>query len=552
MRSESYYNAQHRKRIDQFARKVFDVYRKAANTAIAMAMSVEYDQNKPFSFGDYPGLKTRVNNMLSDLYSGLINTINAGTSAEWDWSNQKNDDLVKSLFGENMPKALEDRFLGRNMDALKAFQGRKTDGLDLSGRIWNYTQQFKGELEMALDVGLTDGRSASQLSQDVRGYLNDPDKLFRRVRDKRGVLQLSTAAKNYNPGQGVYRSSYKNAMRLTRTEINMAYREADHTRFQDLDFVVGFQVHRSNNPYACDVCESLKGKYPKTFKFVGWHPQCRCYVTSILATREEMDQLTDMILNGEDTAGFKSVNQVEYMPGGYEKWIDKNNERLLRAKSTPYFIRDNYKSANLSKGLRIGIRPSEYSQADVTKLFSDPEAQASLATVKHHKLGEKFGLTPEEAASIYHYTGDSYWHLNYSLREKNVDEFHKAFGNVINGALSKIPRFNGVTYRGLSMEAKDLQRYRSALDSKSLIVEESFLSTSADAKLASAFNGNDPRVFIEISGKNGRYIDDLSSHGKNFQKYGEEEVLFKSGSRFRVTKIDDSGDVLMMYLDEVD
>ena len=349
MRSESYYNAQHRKRIDQFARKVFDVYQKAVNTAIAMGMSVEYDQSKPFSFGDYPGLKTRVNTMLSDLYSGLISTINAGTSAEWDWSNQKNDDLVKSLFGENMPKALEDRFLGRNLDALKAFQGRKTEGLDLSGRVWNYTQQFKGELEMALDVGLTDGRSASQLSQDVRGYLNDPDKLFRRVRDKRGVLQLSKAAKNYNPGQGVYRSSYKNAMRLTRTEINMAYREADHARFQDLDFVVGFQVHRSNNPYLCDVCESLKGKYPKTFKFVGWHPQCRCYVTSILATREEMDRITEAILNGEDTSGFESVNSVSSVPKQFSDWIDKNNERLLRAKSTPYFIKDNFKKGNALK-----------------------------------------------------------------------------------------------------------------------------------------------------------------------------------------------------------
>jgi hypothetical protein len=355
MKSETYYNAQHRKRIEKLTRQVYNHYVKAIQASVIMGLSVEVDPDKPFSFSDYPGLKTRVNNMMSNLYDGLITTVNAGTAAEWDWSNQKNDDLVKSLFGENMPKALEDRFLGHSLEALRTFQKRKTDGMDLSGRVWNYTEQFKGELEMALDVGLTDGRSAAQLSQDVRSYLNEPNKLSRRVRDKRGVLQLSKAAKNYHPGQGVYRSSYKNAMRLTRTEANMAYREADHNRWQDLDFVVGFQVHRSNNPYPCDVCESLQGKYPKTFKFKGWHPQCMCYVTSILATREEMDHLTEKILNGEDTDDFRSVNEVGRMPEGWNKWMRENEKRLLTTKSQPYFVRDNFTDGDVRKGLRFAL-----------------------------------------------------------------------------------------------------------------------------------------------------------------------------------------------------
>ena len=109
----------------------------------------------------------------------------------------------------------------------------------------------------------------------------------------------------YNPGGGVYRSSYKNAMRLTRTEINMSYREADHLRWQEMDFVVGIEIRRSNHEYGCNVCESLKGKYPKDFKFSGWHPHCRCHAIPILATEEE---LLDSI---ENDTPINSKNEVK-------------------------------------------------------------------------------------------------------------------------------------------------------------------------------------------------------------------------------------------------
>lgn len=102
-------------------------------------------------------------------------------------------------------------------------------------------------------------------------------------------MHLRKNAQAYHPGQGVYRSSYKNALRLARPETFIASRTADYERWQDIDFVVGIQVVRSNNPYECDVCGSLAGKYPKDFKFVGWHPNCRCRAIPILATDEEFD-----------------------------------------------------------------------------------------------------------------------------------------------------------------------------------------------------------------------------------------------------------------------
>lgn len=203
-------------------------------------------------------------------------------------------------------------------------------------------------MELGFDLGLGEGKSAAQLSRDLRSYLNDPDKLFRRVRDKHGNLQLSKNAKKYQPGAGVYRSSYKNAMRLTRTEVNMAYRSSDYETNQQLDFVVGFEVRRSNNIFSCDICESLKGRYPKTFKFVGWHPQCRCHCIAITASQEEFIEHEKKLLAG-DSSILKSKNEVYDIPRNFNYWVNDNQERIDNAKRKPYFLTENAKLIKAAK-----------------------------------------------------------------------------------------------------------------------------------------------------------------------------------------------------------
>jgi len=141
----------------------------------------------------------------------------------------------------------------------------------------------------------------------------------------------------------VYRSSYKNARRLAATETNIAYRTADHLRWQQMDFVVGIEIRTSptNHPVP-DICDDLKGKYPKDFKFTGWHPHCRCHAITILKTQEEVDADTRRILNGESpTDPGSSVNAVTDVPQKFKDWVDKNLTRIVKAKQLPYFITDN-------------------------------------------------------------------------------------------------------------------------------------------------------------------------------------------------------------------
>ena len=168
--------------------------------------------------------------------------------------------------------------------------------------------------------------------------------------------------RDYHPGQGIYRSSYKNACRLAVTETNMAYRTSDYLRWQQMEFVVGIRVVMSNNhtlngaPFE-DICDQLsskkqgdgKGLYPKDFKFVGWHPHCRCHVETILKTDEEMESDTQRILDGEPTST-DSVNAVTDTPKEFKDWLSGNKERAKGWKSMPYVLRDNSKYIALTNG----------------------------------------------------------------------------------------------------------------------------------------------------------------------------------------------------------
>lgn len=184
-----------------------------------------------------------------------------------------------------------------------------------------------------------EGKSASALSRDLKSYLKEPERLYRRVRDKYGNLGLSKRAKDYHPGQGVYRSSYKNAVRLTRTENNIAYHEANYLKYQEFDFVIGIEIRLSNNPNHCPFCASMAGKYPKDFKFWGWHPQCRCTTVPILKSWEEIQADNKRILEGKEP--LKSADEVVSLPNALSNWIKDNKHKVDTARALPYWMQEN-------------------------------------------------------------------------------------------------------------------------------------------------------------------------------------------------------------------
>ena len=388
---QAYDNA-HYRQTEQYANAVDALFDRATAEIAKAAAKGEYDPNKPFSFADYPGVQSVMQQVTEQLASRLTTTIETGSQREWLFACKKNDGFVASIMDTSkLSKAQLRKMQDRNLDALQSFQGRKVEGMNLSQRVWKYVGQYREQMETAIDVGLGEGRSAQQLARDVKQNLKDPNRLFRRVRDKRGNLVLSKAARAFHPGQGVYRSSVKNAQRLARSEINMAYRESDFLRWQQLDFVVGFEVKRSNHEplCKCKTCERLVGRYPKTFKFKGWHPQCMCYAVPILMDEETFDEneLGDLkaALFGTEYKKLQAKNLVTDVPDGFKEWVKEHVEAQKNWGSTPYFIKDNFKGGKLSEGLKIEL-PTPQAQVDVLAPYRAQIEQA-------RQMARKWGLS---------------------------------------------------------------------------------------------------------------------------------------------------------------
>ena len=345
----SKYNSLNKRLADYVAlvRQIYDVLNLEA---AKMAESVGYnDDGDVFSFRNYPQLKDRLVKLQSRFVSDISGVIYSGTSREWRESNLIQDlvaDKVLKTYGAKVDGKKYKIYYQTNSDALKAFQERKDRGMNLSQKIWNQSENYKQELEYAISSAIQKGMSAVTLSKRVSKYLQDFKSLQKDYKEKFG--------KSVDCHDCEYRS-----IRLARSEINLAYRTAEQKRWEQFDFVVGQEIKLSNN-HTCnglpftDICDDLKGKYPKDFKFTGWHPMCRCYVIPILKTEEEFWADEDL----------HSKNEIQDTPTQFNDWVRNNKERIKKAKekgTLPYFVRDNQQYLlSESKNNKFSISDKDY------------------------------------------------------------------------------------------------------------------------------------------------------------------------------------------------
>ncbi|MCH5222057.1 MAG: hypothetical protein J1F05_07035, partial [Muribaculaceae bacterium] len=113
--------------------------------------------------------------------------------------------------------------------------------------------------------------------------------------------------------------------------------------------------HTLNGKHFEDICDTLQGTYPKTFKFVGWHPFCRCIAVPKLADEDEFIERQQALIDGnESDVQFSGV--VTDMPENFKEWVRENADRIEGAQSLPYFIRDNRKQ--IERATRAAISNS--------------------------------------------------------------------------------------------------------------------------------------------------------------------------------------------------
>lgn len=400
------------KRTEAYAEKIRKMFAETVNEILALNKTLPtLDTGVMFSFDDQSRkVRQQVEVLLRRLHSVATLAIQKGVTLEWEQANQECDKLASSCFGKSLLSTPQMKaWAARNNAARQAFLGRSEKGLNLSQRVWKTVQQLREEMEVAMTVAIGDGTSAASMSRSVRQYLNDPDLMFRRFRYKdpetgewkrkwkKRIIDPATGKHkwidydrdSYRTGGGVYKSSAKNAMRVTRTETNIAYRRADHERWQDMDFVLGQRVQLSGDHPKKDICDKLAGDYPKDFVFDGWHPQCFCIVTPITLPPEETADLTKIMLEGGDWR--KALRdkvrgrEITTYPENFRSWVQDNADNIAAARdrgTEPYFIRNNAQAID-----RI-LDPDAYAQSDAKK------TPLQIAEERHANR------TPEQIADI--------------------------------------------------------------------------------------------------------------------------------------------------------
>lgn len=340
------FDKQHRKRVEQYLRRVEKLFNDLVESIVFSSLPTTLKEGL-FQFRKYPKITKYIEQVFNQFNSDLRELITVSTAYSWTVGDLKNDALklatLNSISGKipaEILNKLKEAPMPRNAEALKAFQERKIGTFTISDRVWSITQNTKKELEFALDLGLSEGKSAQQLAREIKKYLREPDRLYRRVRDKHGNLTLSKNAKAYKPGQGVYRSSMANAIRLTKEENNLAYRESDQLRIMQNNDIVGYQIQLSNAHKIVDICDDLKGFYPKNFIWKGWHIGCMCQRFTVRKTDKE---IIDEINKGLNLPPERSENYISDVPEQFKTYMDENKAKMEGWKTQPSFMVDNKK-----------------------------------------------------------------------------------------------------------------------------------------------------------------------------------------------------------------
>jgi hypothetical protein len=259
-----------------------------------------------------PLTKKKVEKLADELFDRVRVEITGGISGALKQSEKLSNHIESQITGVK-PKL----DVSGSDAALQSYLNKKqSDGFRFSKRIWKHNNLYKKKMNDAITDALKTGKSAKQLAKDLAGFVSPKAK-----------------------GKGIYTDPRKNAERLARSEINMAYRRADSERWAKQWFVVGIKVNLSPAHPIFDLCDALDNRYPKDFVFVGWHPQCLCYATPILCSEAEQGRMNEYRLGLRPNP--PKLRTVNKMPKDALQWVKMNKDRIAGWQTKPYWLQDN-------------------------------------------------------------------------------------------------------------------------------------------------------------------------------------------------------------------
>lgn len=155
---------------------------------------------------------------------------------------------------------------------------------------------------------------------------------------------------------------------------------------------------------------------------------------------------------------------------------------------------------------------------DLAKVTGEKSAKTySIIAAKSHYVKNGV-MTPAEGAHITAYTGSHYASTNNALRTGKITVAQQEHVNQLNAALSRLPDYKGTVYRKTGFKANEQHFYKPG----TVVEERAFTSTSSSKGVWSG------ELHFEITSATGKLVRSLSLHPH------EDEVLFRSGTKFRV------------------
>ena len=173
------FDKKHLQQIAALENKVAAIYAELCKEVgvVGTLFGGKVDLEKVFKLGDYPEINKKVDQIITTLHDRLGSAIVDGVTAQWQLANEKNDGLVRKVFGKDLENLTEDqitRYFTSNQAALTAFLARKDKGLGLSQKVWKYAKEAKVDIESALELGIKTGQSAASMARDLKQETTAP------------------------------------------------------------------------------------------------------------------------------------------------------------------------------------------------------------------------------------------------------------------------------------------------------------------------------------------------------------------------------------------
>jgi len=346
------------------------------NEEVAASISTLDIDEDVFRFKDYTQLNKISDSIRNAFVAGLWGLISSGIDTEW----ANADSNAKKLIS-NASSVYSEDFIGKyNELASDAFKKRNAGGLTISQRIWRRYYDYRDFLEASISASISKGMNAGEVKREITNDLQNIDALRVKYKDRYGSVPNIKDVRYY-------------VSRLVTSEINMAYRECEQQRWRQLGFVLGFKINLSGAHKERDICDDLAGVYPKSFKWYGWHPLDRCYMTPVLMSDMEFWEWNN---------GGKKSGEITDVPQNFKQWINK--ETFSGRSSLPFFITDNPLFTGITKrmygnngftGTKLGRQATKeaykvYAEMGITKidqsLTANTEEIAKLFKTTAHPM----------------------------------------------------------------------------------------------------------------------------------------------------------------------